>query len=69
MDPDVVTEFVEWSDKSCGDDEIGRVKAVRGKGHQCLRGMTLDDSDLGVIEINVDHCIEKMVNDCPHESE
>ena len=32
---------VEWLDTKRGDNEIGRVKAVRGKHHDCL-GMKLD---------------------------
>ena len=36
VDQKVNDRFIEWVDELYGDDEIGRVKAVRGKKHDYL---------------------------------
>lgn len=61
-DPAVVTEFVQWTDRLYGDDELGRVKAVRGHRHDYL-GMILNYEEPGVVSIDMDHYVSKMLED------
>ena len=42
--PKVVDSFIRWIEKKHGDDKLGKVKAKRGRVHDCL-GMTLDFSE------------------------
>ena len=58
--------FTKWLDTKCGDNEIGRVKAIRGKHHDCL-GMKLDFSSKGKLKVVVQHCIKDMLEDFPCE--
>ena len=44
--------FAKWLDAKHGDDEIGRVKAVRGKHHDRL-GMKLDFSSKGKLKVDM----------------
>ena len=52
VDPDVVTEFIQWTDKQYGDDELGRVVATRGKVHEYL-AMILDFSTPGMSKLEM----------------
>ena len=61
-DPAVVTEFVQWTDRLYGDDELGCVKAVRGPRHNYL-GMILNYEEPGVVTIDMDHYVSKMLKD------
>ena len=56
--------FTKRSDTKCGDDEIGRVKAVRGKRHDHL-GMKLDFSAKGKLEVDMRHHVKDTVEDFP----
>ena len=56
--------FTKWLDTKCGDNEIGRVKAVRGKHHDCL-GMKLDSSSKGKLKVDMRHCTKSMLEDFP----
>jgi len=56
--------FMEWLDTKHGDNEIGRVKAVRGKHHDYL-GMKLDFSTKVKLKFDVRHCIKDVVEDFP----
>ena len=56
--------FTKWLDTKCGDDEIGRVKAIRGKHHDCL-GMKLDFSTKGKLKVDMRHCVKDVVEDFP----
>ena len=57
--------FAKWLDTKCGDNKIGRVKAIRGKHHDHL-GMKLDFSAKGKLEVDMRCCIKDMVEDFPH---
>jgi hypothetical protein len=66
MNPEVVTSFIQWVDSLYGDDEMGRVKAVRGKKHEYL-GMVLDFSEQGVVTIDMNRYVRSMIAEYPYE--
>ena len=53
----MATDFANWTDDLCGDDELGCVAAVRGDEHEHL-GVVLDCLEPGTVEINMDFCIK-----------
>ena len=54
--------FEKLLDTKHGDNEIGRVKAIRGKHHDCL-GMKLDFSTKGKLKVDMQHCMKDMLED------
>ena len=46
----------------CSDNEIQRVRAIRGKNHDCL-GVKLDFSAKGKLKVDVRHCVKDTVKD------
>ena len=67
MDKKVNDEFIKWVDDLYGDDEIGRVKAVRGKKHDYI-GMILDYSEPGQVSIDMRYYVQGMLDQFKHES-
>ena len=66
VDKKVNDEFIKWVDELYGDDEIGRVKAVRGKKHDYI-GMILDYSVPGQVTIDMKYYVEAMIDQYKHE--
>ena len=66
IDKTVNDEFIKWVDALYGDDEIGRVKAVRGKKHDHL-GMILDYSEKGKVKIDMRYYVKNMINQFNHQ--
>ena len=65
VDPKVNDEFIKWVDKLYGDDEIGRVKATRGKVHDYL-GMILDYSNKNEVKIDMKYYVQNMLDQFKH---
>ena len=65
MDPNVNDEFVKWVDELYGDDEIGRVKANRGKQHDYL-GMILDYGEKGSVKLDMQYYVANMIEQYKH---
>ena len=57
--------FIKWLDTKHGDNEIGTVKSVRGKHHDCL-GVKLDFNVKGKFKVDMRHCAKDMVENLPH---
>lgn len=62
LSPKVNDEFYEWLETKYGDQQIGSVKAVRGKRHEYL-AMILDYSTDGVVKIDMRAFVKAMIND------
>ena len=68
VDSKVNDDFVKWVDELYGDDEIGRVKAVRGKKHDYL-GMILDFTTKGKVHIDMKYYVANMIEQFKHTVE
>jgi hypothetical protein len=66
--PKVNDLFLQWLEKKYGNEEIGKVKAVRGKRHDYL-AMNLDYSTPGVVKVDMKDYVKNMVEDFPEELE
>ena len=66
VDPKVNDDFIKWVDELYGDDEIGRVKATRGKTHDYL-GMILNYEKEGEVEVDMKYYIQNMIQMFKHE--
>jgi hypothetical protein len=64
VDPNVNDDFLEWLKMMYADDNIGEVKAVRGKKHDYL-AMTLDYSIPGVLRVDMTAYVKSMIKDFP----
>ena len=62
--PKVVDSFIEWIERKHGDPKLGKVKAKRGKVHDCL-GMTLDFSEKWKVKIDQTKGIKQMLEEFP----
>jgi hypothetical protein len=60
VDSKVNDEFLKWLTRMYASDEIGEVKATRGKRHDYL-GMVLDFKTPGVLELDMTQFIKSMV--------
>ena len=56
--------FETCLDAKCGDNEIRRVKAIRGKHHDCL-GMKLDFSAKGKLKVDMRCHVKDVAEDFP----
>ena len=65
VDKKVNDRFIKWVDELYGDDEIGRVKAVRGKKHDYL-GILLDYTVAGQVIIDMKYYVENMIAQYKH---
>ena len=63
-DSRVNDKFIEWIDDTYGDEEIGKVKATRGKVHDYL-GMTLDYSSKGELLVDMTKYVKDMIDYFP----
>ena len=66
VDAKVNDGFLEWLKKTYGDEEIGKVKAVRGPIHDYL-GMTLDFTKSRVLKLDMSKYIQDMIEDFPDD--
>ena len=65
VDKKVNDDFIRWVDELYGDDEIGRVKAVRGKKHDYI-GMVLDYTIPGQVTIDMKYYVDAMLEQYNH---
>ena len=65
VDPKVNDKFVKWVDELYGNNEIGHVKANRGKKHDYL-GMILDYETDGEVKIDMRYYVENMLKQFKH---
>ena len=63
-DSTVNDKFLEWLEMKYGDEDIGKVKAVRGHRHDYL-AMILDFSVPGVLQIDMTPYVKSMIKDFP----
>jgi hypothetical protein len=68
VDPKVNDEFLQWLKEKYANDDIGEVKAVRGKKHDYL-AMILDYSIPGVLTVDMTAYVKAMVKDFPEKLE
>ena len=61
-DANEVAGFIEWLKTNHEDEEVGKMKATRGKVHEHL-GMTLDFQKKGAVKIKMLDCVESMADD------
>jgi Reverse transcriptase (RNA-dependent DNA polymerase) len=66
VDPRVNDKFLVWLKTTYANDEIGKIKAVRGKKHDYL-AMTLDFSSPGVLKVDMTSYVNRMIEDFPEE--
>jgi hypothetical protein len=66
VDSKVNDQFLEWLEKTYASDDIGHVKAVRGKRHDYL-AMILDFSIPGILQVDMTPYVESMIEDFPEE--
>jgi hypothetical protein len=66
VDPAVNDKFLEWLQMMYASDDIGEVKAVRGKRHDYL-AMVLDFTIPGVLQIDMTDYVKSMVNEFPEK--
>ena len=59
-------EFFEWLKKTYASDNIGQIKATRGKRHDYL-GMILDFSESGVLKVDMTTYIKNMISEFPEK--
>jgi hypothetical protein len=64
VDPKVNDDFLLWLKDKYANDDIGEVKAVRGKKHDYL-AMILDYSIPGVLRVDMTAYVKSMVKDFP----
>ena len=60
--PVLVTQFIEWLKMKYEDEEIGKMKASRGKIHDYL-GMVFDFSNKGKVKISMKEYVKSMITD------
>ena len=63
-DPKVIDNMIQFIDWKYGDEEIGKVKATRGKKHDYL-AMTLDYSEKGKVKVDMRNYIKSMIEYFP----
>jgi hypothetical protein len=66
VDPAVNDSFLNWLEMKYGDEEIGKVKAVRGKRHDYL-AMILDYSTPGAVKVDMVDYVKGMIEEFPEE--
>ena len=66
IDPTVNDDFYKWLDASYASNEIGQVKAIRGKQHDYL-AMVLDFSIPGVLQVNMTPYVKSMIDKFPEK--
>jgi hypothetical protein len=59
-DPTDNDKLLKWLQNKYGSDELGSVKATRGKRHQYL-GMKLDYSTLKTLKLDTSEYIKRMI--------
>lgn len=64
-DPEANDKFYKWAEKKQGSKELGHAKVHRGKTHDFL-GMILDYGVKGKLQVDMKHCIRKMIEEYPH---
>ena len=63
-DPKVIDDMIQFIDWKYGDEEIGKVKATRGKKHDYL-AMTLDYSEKGKVKVDMRNYVKSMIEYFP----
>ena len=63
---EVNDKFLNWLKTKYASDNIGEIKAKRGKKHDYL-AMTFDFTTPGVLKINMSKYIEKMIEEYPEK--
>ena len=64
MNPEVNNEFLHWLKKTYTSENIGKIKAVRGKTHNYLT-MALDFTIPEVLQVDMTAYIKKMTDEFP----
>jgi Reverse transcriptase (RNA-dependent DNA polymerase) len=59
-------EFLKWLQMKYGSDNIGKVKATRGKVHDYL-AMKLDYSEAGILKVDMTDYVKSMIQEFPQE--
>ena len=59
-------EFLKWLHVKYGSDNIGKVKATRGKVHDYL-AMKLDYSEAGILKVDMTDYVKSMIQEFPQE--
>ena len=66
IDSRVNDEFLKWLQMKYGSDNIGKIKATRGKVHDYL-AMKLDYSEAGILKLDMRDYVKSMVQEFPEE--
>ena len=66
VDSKVNDQFLEWLERTYASDDIGHVKAVRGKRHDYL-AMILDFSIPGVLQVDMTPYVKSMIEEFPEK--
>jgi hypothetical protein len=66
INPKVNDEFLSWLKLKYASDEIGEIKAVRGKRHDYL-AMTLDFTIPGVLQVDMTQYVKQMLQEFPEK--
>ena len=66
IDSKVNDEFLKWLQMKYGSDNIGKVKATRGKVHDYL-AMKLDYSETGILKVDMTDYVKSMIQEFPEE--
>ena len=66
IDSKVNDEFLKWLQMKYGSDNIGKVKATRGKVHDYL-AMKLDYSEAGILKVDMTDYVKSMIQEFPEE--
>ena len=65
VDPKVNDDFLKWLKLTYASDNIGELKATRGKRHDYL-AMTLDFTTPGILKLDMTEYVAKMLEDFPN---
>ena len=66
IDSRVNEEYLKWLQLKYGSDNIGRMKATRGKVHDYL-AMKLDYLEEGILKVDMRDYVKSMVQEFPEE--
>ncbi|KAG7371066.1 reverse transcriptase RNA-dependent DNA polymerase [Nitzschia inconspicua] len=66
VDPIVNDEFLKWLENKYASDNVGKIKAVRGKRHDYL-AMWLDYTEEGVLQVDMRPYVKSMIEDFPEK--